>query len=63
MTTLKYVPITKAIHYDYAVGDLVLMPPSVSATESAPTPKKTGLLNEHGIPLYRVEEKIKMGFL
>ena len=48
-------------YYDGEIG-LIHMPDSVTVFEQDASPTHTGLLNAHGEPLYRVEERLKLGF-
>lgn len=36
--------------------------PTMFVHETDPTPEPTGLLDQHGVPLYRVEERERLGF-
>jgi hypothetical protein len=59
---MKYV----AIQNRPRAGDWEDQPPIGAATtvyETEVSPVKTGLLDASGIPLYRVSDRIKMGFV
>ncbi len=56
---LKAAP--RAGYYDGGLG-LIHMPESVTVIEQDTTPTYSGLLNAQGEALYKVEEKIKLGF-
>lgn len=37
-------------------------PPTITVFETEPAPHPTGIVNEHGVPLYRVRKTVPMGF-
>jgi hypothetical protein len=49
-----------------AYSDFMDQPPIASATtvyETDDKPEETGLFDMHGTPLYRIKDKLKMGFV
>ncbi len=36
--------------------------PSETVFESDPTPTQTGLYDQHGVPIYRVPDRVPLGF-
>jgi hypothetical protein len=52
----------RASYYDSAVDDYIHMPDSVTIFEQDNAPVYSGLLNASGEALYKVEEKVKLGF-
>lgn len=53
----------RASYYDSDLGWMIDMPTSVQVHEDDPhAPQPTGLLNAHGVPLYRKPETVPFGF-
>ncbi len=50
-----------ATYWDGTIG-MIHMPDSVTVMEQEMGPQHTGLLDAHGRPLYRVPERLPMGF-
>ena len=52
----------KAGYFDGGLGDMIHMPESVTVFEQENAPVYSGLLNASGEALYKVEERVKLGF-
>jgi len=60
---MKYVPLARPPRGNvYFEGDGGTLLPGVTVYEREDTPEDTGLFDASGVKLYRVRERIKMGF-
>lgn len=54
----RYVPLAWRDERDDGWGER----PSCQVVETCPSPVRTGLLDANGVPLYRVPERVPLGF-
>jgi hypothetical protein len=48
--------------WDYDIGDMIHMPDSVTVHEQDKGPVFTGLYDSQGVPLYRHQPTVRIGF-
>jgi len=56
----RYRPL--AATWDHGLGEMILMPESMEVHEGCKAPKDTGLVDQNGTPLYRIEATVRFGF-